>query len=177
VTAIARSESATAARLQVMSPDVRSGGAIPRTYSAYGEDISPPLRWKRAPQGTRSFAVLMEDPDAREPKPFVHWIAYDIPADTTGLPLGVPTDPRMEAPVSGMLQGRNSRGSIGYFGPKPPVGDRPHRYHFQVFALDRMLALPPTANREELLAAMRGHVLARGELVGTYAQRTPPTMP
>ncbi|MGI9041190.1 MAG: YbhB/YbcL family Raf kinase inhibitor-like protein [Gemmatimonadales bacterium] len=104
------------------------------------EDISPPLRWKRAPQGTRSFAVLMEDPDAREPKPFAHWIAYDIPADTTGLPLGVPTDARMEAPVSGMLQGRNSRGSIGYFGPKPPVGDRPHRYHFQVFALDRMLA-------------------------------------
>ena len=117
----------------------------------------------------------MEDPDAKRVKPFVHWVAYDIPADSTGLPLGLPALPRLEVPVAGMLQGQNGRGTVGYFGPRPPVGDPPHHYHFQVFALDAKLGLEPGAKREEVLAAMAGHVLAKGEMVATYGQATPPT--
>ena len=117
----------------------------------------------------------MEDPDAKRVKPFIHWVAYDIPADSTGLPLGVPTLPRLETPVAGMLQGKNSRGTVGYFGPRTPVGDPPHHYHFQLFAVDRKLGLEPGASREEVLAAMAGHVLARGELVVRYQQASPPT--
>lgn len=177
VLAMERPETAGKGALRVTSPALRSGAPIPPTYSAYGQDISPALRWTGAPAGTRSFVVLMEDPDAAEPKPFVHWIAYDIPAAATELPEALPTTPRLEAPVNGMLQGRNSRGSIGYYGPRPPLGDAAHRYHFQVFALDRTLALLPAASREEVLAAMRGHVLARGELMGRYAQSAPPASP
>ena len=106
---------------------------------------------------------------AAAPKPFTHWIAYDLPAGLTSLREGLPTEPVL-ADIEGAKPGTNSRGSTGYFGPKPPVGDPPHNYHFQVFALDLAeLGLPPGAPREEVLKAMHGHVLAEGEIVGTYA--------
>jgi Raf kinase inhibitor-like YbhB/YbcL family protein len=155
--------------LRVASPDLRSGAPIPATHSAYGRNLSPALAWGGAPAGTRSFALVVEDPDAPSPRPFVHWVAYDIPASVTALPGSLPTMPRLQAPKD-MRQGRNGSGSIGYFGPRPPAGDGPHHYHFQLFALDRPLELPPGATRDQLVAAMRGHVLAEGELVGTYAQ-------
>jgi Raf kinase inhibitor-like YbhB/YbcL family protein len=173
--AIVRPETRTTAQLRVSSTEVRSTAQMPRRYTAYGENLSPALAWSGAPRGTRSFVVLMEDPDARRPKPFIHWVAYDIPGDSTALATGVPPVPRTVAPVAGMLQGRNSRGTVGYFGPRPPVGDPPHRYYFQVFALDRMSGLQPGATREEVLAAMDGHVLARGQLVVRYGQSSPPT--
>ncbi len=173
--AMARAETKSQGRLRVASPGLRSGGPLPRRHSAYGEDISPALTWTGAPERTESYVLLMEDPDAKRVKPFVHWVAYDIPADSTGLPLGVPGLPRLETLVPGMLQGQNSRGTIGYFGPRPPVGDPPHHYHFQVFALDRKLGLEPGSNREAVLAAMAGHVLAHGELMVTYGQASPPT--
>jgi Raf kinase inhibitor-like YbhB/YbcL family protein len=173
--AIMRAETRTTGQLRVSSGDVQASAQMPTRHSAYGEDLSPALSWSGAPQGTKSFVVLMEDPDAKRTKPFVHWVAYDIPADSTALATGVPPVPRTPAPVPGMLQGRNSRGTIGYFGPRPPVGDPQHRYYFQVFAVDRMLGLKPGATREEVLAAMAGHVLARGQLVVRYGQASPPT--
>jgi Raf kinase inhibitor-like YbhB/YbcL family protein len=110
---------------------------------------------------------MMEDPDAKEPKPYVHWLLYNVPASTTRLPESMPSALRLDDP-KGALQGRNSRGQIGYMGPRPPEGDPPHHYHFQVFALDAPLTLQPGADREALLAAMSGHVVARGETVGTF---------
>jgi Raf kinase inhibitor-like YbhB/YbcL family protein len=173
--AIARPETRATAQLRVSSTDIGSTTAMPRRYTAYGEDLSPALAWSGAPQVTRSYVVLMEDRDARRPKPFIHWVAYDIPGDSTALATGVPTVPRTVAPVPGTLQGRNSRGTIGYFGPRPPVGDPPHRYYFQVFALDRKLGLRPGASREEVLAGMEGHVVARGQLLVRYGQASAPT--
>ncbi|ODN71771.1 YbhB/YbcL family Raf kinase inhibitor-like protein [Methylobrevis pamukkalensis] len=136
--------------------------------SADGDNASPAIDWKTGPEGTRCFVVLMEDPDAAQPKPFVHWVVYDIPGNVTGLREGLPTEPILQDP-KGVKQGTNSAGRTGYFGPKPPVGDPAHSYHFQVFALDvSSLDLDPGAPRDEVLSAMKGHVLASGRLVGTF---------
>jgi Raf kinase inhibitor-like YbhB/YbcL family protein len=108
----------------------------------------------------------MEDPDAPMREPFVHWVMYNIPPETTSLPEGIPQEPRLDVPP-GALQGKNSQGSIGYFGPRPPKGDPPHHYHFQIFALDKELQLPPGVDRHTLAEAMLGQVLAKGELIGT----------
>jgi len=145
-------------------------GAIPFQYSAFGENVSPALNWSGAPQGTKSIAILMEDPDAAEPKPFVHWIAYNIGGDVKTVREGIPGTPKLEEPA--LLQGQNSGGSVGYFGPKPP-DDKVHHYHFQVFALDTVLEIDPGKDRKTLLDAMTGHVLAAGETVGTF--RNPQT--
>lgn len=153
--------------LRVSSSTFQNGARIPETYVAEGEDVSPPLQWSAGPAGTRSYAVIMEDPNVRQDPPFVHWLLYNVPAEVTSLDEGVPGTPRLEKP-EGALQGRNERGSLGYYGPRPPRGDSPHRYHFQVFALDTVLNLPHGASRAELLSAMRGHVLAQGEIVGTF---------
>jgi Raf kinase inhibitor-like YbhB/YbcL family protein len=115
----------------------------------------------------------MEDPDAAMGLPFVHWVAWNIPAGLGRLPEGLPKELQLADP-KGMRQGRTTRGSIGYYGPRPPVGDRPHHYHVQLFALSGPLDLPIGASREGLIAAMDGKVVARGELVSTYAQETPP---
>src|SRR5256885_14226934 len=120
--------------------EVRSGAFAPRRkipgrFTAYGEGISPPLSWRGVPAGTRSQVLIVEDPDAPTPEPFVHWLMYNIPPETRSLPEGIPPKPRLDDP-RGAVQGVNSRGSIGYFGPAPPRGDPPHHYHFQIFALD-----------------------------------------
>lgn len=146
----------------------QAGGAIPLVHAADGDDASPMLSWQAGPEGTRSYVLIMEDPDAAAPKPFTHWIVYDLPADVTALREGLPTEPMLNDP-DGAKQGTNDRGATGYFGPKPPVGDPPHHYHFQIMALDvPTLDLPPGAKRDEVLAALRGHVLAKGEVVGTF---------
>ncbi|HEX6978960.1 MAG TPA: YbhB/YbcL family Raf kinase inhibitor-like protein [Alphaproteobacteria bacterium] len=155
------------ADLHLWSPAIAAGQPIPRIFSAYGQGISPPLRWSEGPEGTQTFAILLEDPDVPEDPPFVHWVAYNIPAEVRHLREGLPTKPRLPLP-QGMMQGSNSYGSPGYYGMRPPAGDAPHRYHFQIFALDTTLDLPPGANREQVLESMRGHVLATGELVGTF---------
>jgi Raf kinase inhibitor-like YbhB/YbcL family protein len=161
---------AAAAQLTVTSPAFASGGAIPMPFTAYGEKFSPPLRWSGAPSQAKSFVLLMEDPDAKAPKPYAHWVLYNVPAGTAALNESVPTPPRLKEP-RGAMQGRNSRGQVGYVGPRPPEGDPPHHYHFQLFALDATLSLPPAADRESVVKAMSGHVVARGELVGTYQQQ------
>jgi Raf kinase inhibitor-like YbhB/YbcL family protein len=147
-------------------------GAIPRAQSEYGDGISPDISWDPV-EGARSYALILEDPDSHNPRPFVHWVAFNIPADVTSLPAGMQDYSRLDDP-KGLLQGRNSRGDTGYFGPQPPVGDAPHHYHFQVFALDADLDVPPGADRDEVIVAMSNHVLAAGELVGTYQQTTAP---
>jgi len=151
------------ARFEPQSP-------IPPKHAADGDNASPAIDWSDGPEGTQSYVLIADDPDAAAPKPFTHWIAYDLPAYLTSLREGLPTDPVL-ADIEGAKQGTNSRGSTGYFGPKPPVGDPSHNYHFQVFALDvAELGLPPGAPREEVLKAMEGHVLDEGEIVGTYAR-------
>ncbi len=103
----------------------------------------------------------------------MHWVAYNIPADRTSLPEGLQGEATLSAPAA-LLQGRNSRDAVGYFGPRPPVGDPAHHYHFQVFALDAELPVRPGAPRDEVIVAMSNHVLAAGELVGTYQQESAP---
>lgn len=156
-------------RLTVSAPAFRANAAIPRDHSEYGLGISPALGWAAVP-GAASYAIVMEDPDGSA-KPVVHWVAWNIPAGTTALPAGLNERDRLTGgPLEGMMQGVTSNGTVGWYGPRPPKGDRPHPYHFQVLALDRMIDLPLGATRDQLLAAMKGHVLATGELVGTYAE-------
>lgn len=157
-----------AAPIRVESAAFAPNGRMPPTYTGYGRNVSPPLAWSELPAGARSFVLMMEDPDAASPMPFVHWVAIG-PASMTQLPEGVmafewPRDARS------VRQGSNSRSRIGYSGPRPPAGDPPHRYHFQIFALDTTLRLPSGFNRHTLLKRMEGHVLAQGTLVGTFSK-------
>jgi Raf kinase inhibitor-like YbhB/YbcL family protein len=153
--------------LTVKSAAFGDGAAIPERHSAYADDESPELSWSGVPSEARSIVVLVEDPDALSPKPFVHWAVVNLPPDGKGLSAHVAKDER-PAGLGGALQGANHMSRIGYFGPRPPAGDPPHHYHFQVFALDAPLELPSGFNRKALLAAMEGRVLAWGEVVGTY---------
>ena len=163
---LARDILGQAPTLDVITPAFEANGKIPLRHSAYGQDFSPALKWGKAPEGSKSFAILMEDPDAAKPTPFVHWILYNVPAEVTELAEGVPGAPSLPLP-EGARQGVNDRGSFGYFGPKPP-DEKDHHYHFQVFALDTTLDLPTNAARKDILEAMKGHVLAQGEIVGVF---------
>jgi len=155
------------APLTIVSPSIDADGALAARQSAYGANLSPGLRWNAAP-GAAAWAIILEDPDAHGPRPFVHWLIWNIPAAATSLEEGLPATGRVAAPA-GALQGRNGAGGLGYFGPHPPAGTGVHRYHFQVFALDRPLDLAPGAGRDAVVAAMKGHVVAAGDLVGAYA--------
>ncbi len=150
--------------------EFENGTAMPLRLSADGDNASPHIEWSQAPEAAKSFVIIVDDPDAAKPKPFTHWIVYDLPSSVTALRQGLPTEPILTDP-KGVKQGTNSAGMTGYFGPKPPVGDPPHNYHFQAFALDvATLGLDPGARREDVLSAMKGHVLAKGEIVGTFAR-------
>jgi Raf kinase inhibitor-like YbhB/YbcL family protein len=157
---------AAIAEFALSSQGFPGGQPIPSRHSAYGDDASPPLAWAPV-QGARSYALVMEDPDADRPAPYVHWVAWNIPAGVTALAEGLPADARLAAP-DGMRQGVNDRGSVGYFGPRPPAGTGVHDYHLQLFALDTTLDIAADADRDTLVRAMRGHVLGRARLVGTH---------
>jgi Raf kinase inhibitor-like YbhB/YbcL family protein len=155
--------------MKVRSPAFASDQPIPKRYTADGENISPPLEWSGVPHGTKEVAVIVDDPDAPSAQPFAHWLMYHIPPDTTRIPEGASPhngDGEGLLPV-GVVQGRNSFRSAGYGGPAPPRGN-PHHYHFAVYALDAPLDVDANADRETVLESMQGHVLAKGELVGTY---------
>lgn len=156
----------------VSSPAFAGNALIPERHSEYHDGVSPPLSWSKIP-GAVSYAIIMEDPDARPVTPFIHWLAWNIPGSITSLPQGLQEQARLTEP-DGVLQGRTTRGSPGYYGPRPPVGDAVHHYHFQLFALDTMLDVPAGADRDTLLAAMKGHVIGKGALVGTYQQQIAP---
>jgi Raf kinase inhibitor-like YbhB/YbcL family protein len=143
---------------------------IPARYTADGADVSPPLAWSDPPAATESFALIVDDPDAPG-KTWVHWVIYGISAGTRELKERVPTnagpfDSAQGGPFAGMSQGINDFHKTGYGGPSPPSGT--HRYVFTLYALDVALDLPPGAAKPQLLAAMKGHVLAEAKLVGTY---------
>ena len=143
----------------ISSPAFVSSGDIPRRYTCDGEGISPHLAWTEAPDGTRSFVLIVDDPDAPRGT-FTHWVVFDVPADRTDIPSGTPSD------AIG-LSGRNSLGKAGYMGPCPPSGT--HRYFFRLSALDiAALGLTAGASREAVERAMAGHVLGTAELMGRY---------
>jgi Raf kinase inhibitor-like YbhB/YbcL family protein len=153
-------------KLLVRSAAFADGEEMPLKHADYGQKISPSLTWDNGPERTRSYAIIMDDPDAK-PKLVNHWGIFNIPAANRSLPEGVPGDPSLVVP-KGASQTATTRGSTGYFGPRPPAGDPDHHYHFQVFALDTVLDLAPGASRDALIAAMKGHVVAAGTLVGTF---------
>jgi len=153
--------------IHLESPAFAPFGEIPVTYSAEGEGISPPLHWSGLPAGTRELLLICENPDAPKIMPFIHWIVYGISPDRDRLPEGVPNmDPLASMPD--VRQAANSLRQIGYFGPLPLPGHGLHHYHFQLFALDEPMRFNYSPTRDDLIAAMSGHVLATGELVGTY---------
>lgn len=141
------------------------GATIPKEHTADGPDTSPPLSWTEPPAGTKSFALLCEDPDAPRGL-WVHWVIFNIPANARSLPAGVP---KHDSLPDGSRQGRNDFGRVGYGGPSPPRG-KPHRYFFRLYALDCTLGLPSGATRDMLLKAMQGHILEQAELMGMYSR-------
>jgi len=149
--------------LTVSSPAFNEGGKIPPKYTCQGQDMSPQLAWSNPPAGTASFALIVDDPDAPGGT-FTHWLLFNVPADSRGLPEAVPTEPRLSG---GARQGKNDSGVTSYSGPCPPPG-KPHRYQFTLYALDRALDLPGGASKKQLLSAMQTHILAQGRLTGTY---------
>jgi len=155
--------------IQVRSTAFDDGQPIPAKYTEDGQDLSPPLRWDAVPEGVQEFVLICDDPDAPTAEPWVHWLIYKIPAATRELPEGLPTEATLDAPIKAR-QGTNSwpdGRTSGYRGPAPPPGGV-HHYHFKLYALDRELDLLPGLAKTSLLKAIEGHVLAEGELVGTY---------
>jgi len=147
-------------KLQVKSASFDARASIPSLYTCEGRDASPPLAWSGAPPKTASYALIMDDPDAPGGT-WVHWVAWNLPR--AELAESVAREAQL---ADGTCQGKNSWGKLGYGGPCPPSGE--HRYFFRVFALDRKLDLPASTDADDLRAAMRGHVVAEGELQGVY---------
>lgn len=141
------------------------GQSIPSLHTCEGCDISPPLAWTAPPENTRSLALFCDDPDAVGGT-WDHWVVFNLPASTRELPQNVAPEPVL---ALGERQGRNSWGRVGYGGPCPPSGT--HRYFFRLCALDIILDLPPGAGKAQVEAALRGHVLAQAQLMGTYRKR------
>jgi hypothetical protein len=151
----------------IQSTAFAHNGKIPTRFTGDGEDVSPELRWSAVPASVKELALICDDPDAPTPEPWVHWLIYKIPATAAGLPENVAKSASPASPA-GAVQGRNSWGKVGYGGPAPPRGHGVHHYHFKVYALDAPLSLAAGQERKQLLAAMKGHVVAEAELVGTY---------
>ena len=151
--------------IELKSSAFEPGGMIPPKYTCDGENVSPPLSWQAPPEGTRSLALICDDPDAPMGT-WVHWVLFNLPADTAQLTENIPTSRELPG---GARQGKNDFGKIGYGGPCPPSGT--HRYFFKIYALDTPLQLQPGATKSQLLKAMEGHIIARGQLMGRYKRR------
>jgi Raf kinase inhibitor-like YbhB/YbcL family protein len=150
--------------VRLESASFREGEPIPKEHSRDGADSHPALAWSGAPAGTRSFALVCEDPDAPRGT-WIHWVLFNVPETATGLDTGAA---KGEQHPSGGVHGRNDFGESGWGGPAPPRGHGMHHYVFRLFALDTRLGLPAGASRSELEQAMQGHVLAEAKLTGTY---------
>jgi Raf kinase inhibitor-like YbhB/YbcL family protein len=148
--------------LEVRSSAFKEGGMIPAEYTCDGENISPELEWSQVPDGTKSIAVIADDPDAPR-KTWVHWVLFNLPPSLTYLPTDVPKTAQLS---KGGLQGLNDSNELGYDGPCPPKGV--HRYYFKVYALDIIVPLKSGCTKEQLLSAIEGHALADGVLMGRY---------
>lgn len=151
--------------MTLMSPSLGESAPIPRRYTCDGEDISPPLSWDGVPGEAKALVLICEDPDAPRGT-WVHWVVYDLPPESKGLPGGLPPHKLLS---SGGKQGLNDFGRIGYGGPCPPMGV--HRYVFSLYALDRPTGLPPGATRAMVGKAMEGHVVGMARIVGRYARK------
>ena len=151
--------------LQISSTAFSAGETIPKKFTCDGPDVSPQLKWNEPPANTQSIALIMDDPDAPAGT-WVHWVLYDLPANTRELSEGVA---KQEQLPSGGRQGRNDFGRIGYGGPCPPPG-KPHRYFFKLYALDAKLNLKAGATKADVERAMKGHILAQGEVIGRYGR-------
>jgi Raf kinase inhibitor-like YbhB/YbcL family protein len=138
-------------------------GDIPKKHTCDGTDVSPALSWSDPPAGTRSLCLIMDDPDAPAGT-WVHWVLYDLPAQTRALPEGVPKERELK---DGSRQGRNDFSRPGYGGPCPPRGAA-HRYYFRLYALDAPPGLPPGATKADVERAIEGHVLAQAQIMGRY---------
>jgi hypothetical protein len=164
--ASAGASGAHAMSFTLSSPAFAAGGEIPQRYTCEGDDVSPPLEWSAPPDGTRSLALIVDDPDAPDPKApkmtWVHWVLYDLPPGERGLPEA------MRKPPAGALEGLNDWKRTRYGGPCPPIGR--HRYVHKLYALDRVLPDLGRPTKARLEQAMQGHVLAKAELIGTYAK-------
>jgi hypothetical protein len=146
------------ADLRLRSPAFQGHKPIPSRHASDGEDIAPALEWTGAPEGTKSFAIVVHDPDAPLVDGFTHWVAYGIPGDATSLPEG----------GGDAVQGVNSMGNAGYNGPAPPPGHGPHHYYFWIYALDDDLGLEPGLDRRALHDRIEDHVIEQARLIGTY---------
>ncbi len=159
-------EGRTTVSLNLTSTAFAPNGSIPAPYTCEGDDTSPPLSWAGAPSGTKSVALIVDDPDAPDPaKPqrvYVHWVVYNIPPTATSLP----ENASKKGLPAGAVQGKNDWGKTQYGGPCPPVGR--HRYFFKLYALDTQLTGLSSPTKADLLKAIEGHVIANGELIGTY---------
>jgi len=151
--------------IQLTSTAFNEGNAIPKKYTCDSEDISPPLAWNGVPASAKSLALIVDDPDAPVGT-WVHWVLYDMPPGLTGLNEAINKTPTIQGVGT---QGTNDFRKTGYGGPCPPRG-KPHRYFFRLYALDTALNLKPGATRRELDKAMQGHILAQGQLFGTYGR-------
>lgn len=159
--------------MTLQSTAFENGRPIPRRHTGEGEDISPLLSWQNVPQAARELALICDDPDAPTPEPWVHWLIYNIPSDTSGLPEHIVRNGQLESPVTAS-QGCNSwpdGETIGYRGPMPPRGHGVHHYHFKLYALRSPLHLPAGLEKTQLLAALNDHVLATASIVGTYERK------
>lgn len=141
----------------------KAGASIPAAYTCQGKNFSPPLAWTGEPQGTKSLALIVEDPDAPS-KVWVHWVIFNLPPGMGSLPEHLTKEPSL---LNGTRQGTNDGGETGYDGPCPPAGG-PHRYYFRLYALDTVLGLEAKWDKTQVLRAMKGHVLAEAVLMGTY---------
>ena len=155
--------------MKLTSPAFTEGQKIPKQYTGDGTDISPKLQWSDVPDGVKEFALIMDDPDAPRPQPWVHWVIYNIPGNMRELPENLPRDMEL-AKHGGIRQGSNSwsMGNIGYRGPAPPPGHGRHRYYFKLYALDANLNLKNSLSKDQLLSAIKDHILAEDQLMGTY---------
>jgi Raf kinase inhibitor-like YbhB/YbcL family protein len=151
--------------LKITSSAFEAGGMIPAKYTCDAENMSPPLSWGGAPEKTKSFALICDDPDAPAGT-WVHWVVYNIPESSKELLENIQNDKKL---TDGTLQGTNDFGKTGYGGPCPPSGT--HRYFFKLYALDAMLTIQGNATKSALLEAMKGHILAQGELIGKYSRK------
>ena len=151
--------------IKITSSAFEDGGLIPAKYTCDGSDISPPLQWEAVPEGTKSIALICDDPDAPMGT-WVHWVIFGLPAETRELAENIPAD---ETLPNGAKQGISDFGRIGYGGPCPPSGT--HRYFFKIYALDTELDLAAGASKRELLKAMEGHILSQGQLIGKYKRQ------
>lgn len=165
----------TPATITVTSPTLKANEVVPIDHTADGKNLSPALMWSGAPANTKQFALIYDDPDVafgNPPQSFVHWVVYKIPGTAKGLPAELPMDAVLTAPadIAGTIQGLSGFKRTGYRGPAPPPG-KPHHYTWTVYALDAELPLEQGLNRNQLLEAMKGHIIGQGALVAIYERK------